>query len=150
MIPMENEADSLFKISIDFDQSHLFFPSIVQWVLLVLLAAIFAIYGPGYIRDLRAGRKKLPFQGIPFDTLRFFGTVVLTIIYFQSMDIVGQFFPNQGLGFLIMSIPFMFILSLLYVHGITRRKLVAIGLTALIAPTVAWHTLENMFNISLP
>ena len=147
---MESEAPSLFKVTIDFDQSHLFFPTIVQWVLLVLLLAIFLIYGPGYIRDVRAGRKKLPFQGITFDHLRFFGTIGLTVVYFLSMDYVGEFFPNEGLGFLFMSILFLFVLSLLYVHGITRRKLTVISLTALITPTVAWHVLANMFNISLP
>lgn len=147
---MESEAPSLFKLTIDFDQSHLFFPTIVQWVLLILLLAIFLVYGPGYIRDVRAGRKKLPFFGIPFDTLRFFGTIVLTIAYFLAMDYVGEFFPNEGLGFLFMSILFLFVLSLLYVHGVTRRKLMVISLTSLIAPTVAWHVLANMFNISLP
>jgi putative tricarboxylic transport membrane protein len=143
------ESD-LFSITIDFEQSHLFFPAIVQWVLLLLLLAIFLIYGPGYVRDVRAGKKKLPFRGIPFDKLRFFGTLVLTVVYFLSMDVVGEIFPNQGLGFLIMSIPFLFVLSLLYVHGLTRRKLAVIGLTSLIAPSIAWHTLANLFNISLP
>lgn len=147
---MESDVSQLFKVHIDFDQSHLFFPHIVEWVLLVLFVAILVIYGPGYVRDVRAGRKKLPFRGVPFDKLRFFGTLVLTIVYFQSMDVVGGFFPNEGLGFLFMSIPFMFILSLLYVHGVTRRKLVMIGLNALIAPGIAWYTLENLFNISLP
>ena len=147
---MDNDASSLFNVTIDFDQSHLFFPMIVQWVLLILLVAIILIYGPGYIRDVRAGRKKLPFQGIPFDYLRFFGTIFLTIVYFLTMDYVGEFFPNEGLGFLFMSILFLFVLSLLYVHGITRRKLIVITVTSLIAPTVAWHVLANLFNISLP
>lgn len=147
---MKSDILQLFKIHIDFDQSHLFFPTIVEWVLLVLFAAIVLIYGPGYVRDVRAGRKTLPFRGGPFDKLRFFGTLVLTVVYFQSMDVVGGFFPNEGLGFLFMSIPFMLVLSLLYVHGVTRRKLVIIGLNALIAPSIAWYTLENLFNISLP
>ena len=147
---MTSAVSQLFKVHIDFDQSHLFFPHIVEWVLLVLFIAIVVIYGPGYFRDVRAGRKKLPFQSVPFDKLRFFGTLALTVAYFQSMDVVGDFFPNEGLGFLFMSIPFMLVLSLLYVHGITRRKLVVIGLNALIAPSIAWYTLENLFNISLP
>ena len=147
---MESDFSNLFKVTIDFDQSHTFFPTIVGWALLVLFVAIMAVYGPAYVRDVRAGRRNLPFRGIPFDRLRFFGTVILTIVYFQSMDVVGQSFPNQGLGFLFMSIPFMFILSVLYVHGVTRRKLVIIGLNALIAPSIAWYVLETLFNISLP
>lgn len=140
----------LFDVHIKFNESHLFFPTIVEWVLVVLLGAIVVVYGPAFVRDVRSGKRNLSFRGADFDKLRFFGTIVLTIVYFQSMDVVGQFFPNQGLGFLIMSIPFMFILSVLYVHGITRLRLAIIGLNALILPSIAWYTLENLFNISLP
>jgi hypothetical protein len=63
---------------------------------------------------------------------------------------VGRIFPNTGLGFLFVSIPFIFVLSLLYAHRVDRRKLVAISLNALIAPGVAWYVLAKLFNISLP
>jgi len=147
---MVKAFSSLFKVSVDFSRSHLLFPKIVTVVLLLLLLAIFLVYGIPYIRDVRRGKRTLSVSAKQFDRLRFFGTIVLTIVYFLSMDYVGNFFPNMGFGFLFMSVPFIFLLSLLCVHGLNRRKFLALSLNALIAPTVAWFVLARLFNISLP
>jgi len=141
---------SLLKVHIDFKTSHTFFPTIVLWVLLFLLALIFLFHGIPWLRDLRSGKRRLALSLAHLDKLRFFGTLVLTVAYFLLMDRVGRFFPNTGLGFLLVSIPFIFLLSLLYSHAVDRRKLVAITLNALIAPGVAWYVLAKLFNISLP
>lgn len=141
---------SLFKVSVDFSRSHLLFPKIITAVLLLLLLAIFLVYGVPYLRDVRSGKRKLFVSAGQFDKLRFFGTIVLTIVYFLSMDYVGNFFPNMGFGFLFMSMLFIFLLSLLTVHGLNRRKFLALSLNALIAPAVAWFILARLFNISLP
>jgi hypothetical protein len=141
---------SLLKVHIDFKTSHTLFPTIVIWVLLCLLALIFLFHGIPWLRDLRSGKRRLSLSLAHLDTLRLFGTLVLTVAYFLLMDRVGRFFPNTGLGFLLVSIPFIFLLSLLYAHGVDRRKLVAIALNALIAPSVAWYVLAKLFNISLP
>jgi len=147
---MDTGILSLFKVAIDFDHSHLFFPKIVTWFLLLQLVVIFFVYGIPYIRDVRHGRRASPFSGIQWDNLRFFGTIVLTIIYFLSMDFVGEYFPNTGLGFLFTSMAFIFVLSHLYVHGLDRRKMLVLSLNALISPSVAWFVLARLFNISLP
>lgn len=147
---MDKGISSLFKVSVDFDQSHLFFPKIVTWFLLLQLVVIFLVYGIPYIRDIRAGKRASPFSGKQWDKLRFFGTITLTIIYFLSMDYVGGYFPNTGLGFLFTSIVFIFVLSLLYVHGLDHRKMLVLSLNALIAPNVAWFVLARLFNITLP
>jgi len=141
---------SLLKVHIDFKTSDTFFPTIVIWVLLSLLVLIFLVHGIPYLRDLRSGKRRLTLSLPHLDKLRFFGTLVLTVAYFLLMDYVGKFFPNTGLGFLFVSIPFIFVLSLLYAHRVDRRKLVAISLNALIAPGVAWYVLAKLFNISLP
>ena len=147
---MDKGLSSLFKVSIDFDQSHLFFPKIVTWFLLLQLVVIFLVYGIPYIRDVRSGKRVSPFSIRHFDSFRFFGTIVLTIIYFLSMDYVGAYFPNTGLGFLFTSIVFVFVLSLLYVHGLDRRKMMVLSLNAFISPCVAWFVLARLFNITLP
>jgi len=147
---MDKGISSLFKISINFDQSHLFFPKIVTWFLLLQLVVILLVYGIPYIRDVYNGKRASPFAGAQWDNLRFFGTIVLTIIYFMSMDSVGEYFPNTGLGFLFTSIVFIFLLSLLYVHGVNRRKILVLSLNALISPCVAWFVLAHLFNITLP
>lgn len=82
--------------------------------------------------------------------IRLPGTLVLTVAYFLLMDYVGAFFPNMGFGFLFVSIPFIFCLSMLYVHDLDRKKLIAIVLNAIIAPSVAWLLLAKLFNITLP
>jgi hypothetical protein len=66
------------------------------------------------------------------------------------MDYVGEFFPNTGLGFLIMSIPYMFLLSLLYAHHRNGRYLLKIVLNSVLAPIVAWYVLARLFSITLP
>jgi len=144
------EILDLFQVSIDFDQSHLFFPRIVHWLLLIMVVLIVALQGVPYLRDVSAGRKALPFTAGTFDAGRVFGTLVLTIVYFVSMPYVGDFFPNTGLGFLLMSIPYMFALSWLYLHQRDRGHLLRVALNALIAPVVAWYVLAKLFAITLP
>ncbi len=147
---MENGISTLFAVNINFADSHTFFPTIVLWVLLFLLVLIFLTNGIPYLRELRRGKRRLGFNLSQLDKLRLVGTLVLTVAYFLLMDYVGAFFPNQGFGFLFVTIPFIFLLSLLYAHGVGRRKILAISLNAMIAPSVAWYLLAQLFNISLP
>jgi hypothetical protein len=144
------ELSDLFRVAIDFDQSHLFFPRIIHWLLLIMAILIVLMQGIPYLRDVSAGRRALPFASSGFDPVRVFGTLALTVAYFLSMPYVGGFFPNTGLGFLLMSMPYMFVLSLLYLHQRDGRHLLRIGLNALIAPVVAWYVLAQVFAITLP
>ncbi len=141
---------SLFAVKIDFAESHTFFPTIVLWVMVFLLVLIFITNGIPYLRALSSGKKQLNFSVAHLDKFRLIGTLALTIVYFLLMEYVGTLFPNTGYGFLIVSIPFLFLLSMLYVHDITRRKIVIILLNSSIAPGIAWFVLARMFNITLP
>lgn len=147
---MPKWLSALPKVKVNFSQSQLLFPTIISTILVLLLLAILVVYGIPYLRTIRRGERTRLGSLKGLDKLRFFGTIVLTIVYFLSMDYVGNFFPNMGYGFLFMSMPFIFLLSLLCVHGLTRRKLLALTLNALIAPAVAWYVLAQLFNISLP
>ncbi|PIE35753.1 tripartite tricarboxylate transporter [candidate division KSB3 bacterium] len=147
---MEGGTPSFFQISIDFNESHTFFPMIILWILLILLAIITIVYGIPFFRDIRSGKRNPSFFVEQFDKLRLFGTLILAIVYFILMDAVGMLFPNMGFGFLFVSIPFMFVLSLLYAHNIDRKKLLVIGINSILAPCIAWYILGNLFNISLP
>ena len=147
---MENGFSSLFKIKINFAESHTFFPTIVFWSLLFLLLLIFIFNGIPYLRDLRSGKRQLKLSAAHIDKFRLLGTLALTVVYFVLMDYVGTFFPNTGLGFLIVSMPFILLLSMLYIHDVTRRKIVIVVLNAVIAPSIAWIVLAKMFNITLP
>lgn len=147
---MDSGQSSLFQVSVDFATSHMFFPKLVIYFLLLLLVLIFFIYGIPKIKRIKNGEELFKFSTQNMDKLRFFGTIALTVAYFMSMNYVGEFFPNTGLGFLFMSIPFILLLSLLYSHGVTKSKLMVIVLNAALAPSIAWYVLANMFNISLP
>jgi len=147
---MGERINSLFSIKINFAESHTFFPTIVTCVLFLLLLVIVLVHGIPFIRKLRQGGGKISIWAENFDKLRFWGTMLFTIFYFLSMDYVGALFPNMGFGFLIMSMPFMLALSLLYVHNFNRKKIVVIALNSIIAPSIAWYVLGNLFNISLP
>lgn len=147
---MDNWFSSLFKVKVNFAESHTMFPTIVLWVLLFLLMLIFLFYGLPYLRELARGEKKIQLTVAHIDKLRLIGTVVLTIVYFQLMDYVGRFFPNMGYGFLLVSMPFILLLSLLYVHGLNRSKLLFMSINAIVAPSMAWFILARLFNITLP
>nr|WP_319390334.1 tripartite tricarboxylate transporter TctB family protein [uncultured Cohaesibacter sp.] len=144
------DGNSLFKVSIDFSQSHLFFPHIIHWILLILAVLIALTSGPKLLRQMREKKKDDKQTGTPTDWVRLLGTLVLTIIYFSLMETVGDLFPNTGFGFLFTSIPFMFLLSVLFVHQPGRREFVTITLSSIISPAVAWYVLAQMFNITLP
>lgn len=146
---MENSS-SLLEVKIDFDQSHIFFPTIIAWTLVFLLILILIFNGIPYLRTYLKGERSVNLSFDHIDKLRLPGTLVFTVIYFLLMDYVGSFFPNMGYGFLFVSIPFIFLISVLYVYDINRKKLVTIALNAIIAPSISWLLLAKVFNITLP
>lgn len=147
---MESNFLSLFDVTIDFEQSHLFFPRIVTWVLLIMLGIIIIREHKAILPGLKRAGKAVFSREEDFDRLRFFGTLVLIIAYFYLMYVVGRMFPNTGYGFLLMSMPFIFLLSLLYVDIKSRRNVAIILANAVIAPGLAWYVLSQLFNITLP
>lgn len=147
---MESNFLSLFSVTIDFEQSHLFFPRIITWVLLIMLGIIIVRERKAILPGLRRAGKAVFSKGGDFDRFRFFGTLVLTTAYFYLMYAVGRIFPNTGYGFLLMSMPFIFLLSMLFVGTKTRKNVMIILANAVIAPGLAWYILSQLFNITLP
>ncbi len=137
---------SLLDVTVDFDRSHLIFPILVSVVLVLLGSAILLTRRA----DITAALSATPRWPYGIDKKRFFGTIVLVIVYFLAMERIGRAIPNQGFGFLFASIPFVLAISLLYMHGFPRRRVVIATLNAVIAPLVVWFILSTLFNISLP
>lgn len=132
--------------TIDFDTSHTVFPTLISAVLIVLGLVII-------IRDrqkiLQAGVFwKRTFRYI--DKSRFFGTLGLTVLYFLLMVPVGDIWPNTGYGFLICSIPFVFLIGLIYMHKRQVRDLVLMGGVAATIPTLVWWLFSSVFYLTLP
>lgn len=140
------DLNSLLKVKIDFATSQLVFPHIIEAILAILLVIVIAVRW----RRIAAAVAGGPPWPIGIDNLRFFGTIFATIGYFLAMPAIGNHFPNTGLGFLCGSIPYLLLMSLLYLHDWRPRPIIYAAANALIAPTLIWYVLGNVFNISLP
>jgi hypothetical protein len=143
---MTGGLSKLFEVSIDFNQSHLFFPRITLTVLAVLSLAILVTRR----RAILASGARLRRDIAAADWFRLVGTIVLTVGYFLAMPVVGDLYPNAGVGFYLTSIPYLFVLSVLYLHSRRGRPLLIAAASAVVAPTIAWYFLVQLFNLSLP
>lgn len=134
------------RVSIDFETSHLVFPTIIAVVLALLGIAILIVN-----RRQIAGAVGY-WGGVlsAMDKTRFLGTVALTVVYFSLMTPVGYIWPNTGLGFLICSIPYVFLTGLMFMHDRSARALLPVVMTALVAPTIAWWVFTDLFFLTLP
>lgn len=146
---MERISD-LLKVQIDFDQSHLLFPTIIEWVLAGLALAIVATHGRRWLAQWRESPLLARMRGWQIDKRRLFGCLILTPVYFAAMEPVGSIHPNVGVGFLLTSWVYGFALSWLFVHDNTRRKTLLMALNALITPTIVWFVFAHLFRITLP
>ena len=138
--------EDLTSVTIDFETSHLVFPTIIAGVLAILGLAILVtrrheIAGAGAY--WRGTLRRM-------DNLRFFGTIALTVLYFSLMVPVGNFWPNTGLGFLICSVPYVFLTGALFLHVRGFRQFLPVIVTAIVAPTLVWWLFTDLFFLTLP
>ena len=138
--------DRLTDISIDFQTSHLVFPTLVGALLGLLGLAIL-------VRDRRAIAASGAMWARTFremDKRRFLGALALTLVYFLAMVPVGNVWPNTGYGFLICSVPYIAALGVLFMHERTRGTIIAILAMAAIAPPLVWWLFSEIFFLTLP
>ncbi|MAC78170.1 MAG: tripartite tricarboxylate transporter [Rhodobacteraceae bacterium] len=137
---------ALTQVTIDFDTSHLLFPRLIGFILAGLGIAILVT------RRHRIATAGAYWRGIlgDMDKLRFFGALILTILYFSLMVPVGDFWPNTGLGFLICSIPYVFATGVLFMHQRPWRDLGIMAVIAVIGPTLVWWLFTEIFFLTLP
>lgn len=138
--------DSLTQVTIDFDRSHLIFPTLIGSILVLLSLAIIA-----------KRRHKLAEAGAYWgqitghmDKPRFFGTLALTVLYFSLMVPVGDIWPNTGLGFLICSIPYVFATGVLFMHDRTLKQMLVVLVISVVAPALVWWLFTEIFFLTLP
>ncbi|WP_422072088.1 tripartite tricarboxylate transporter TctB family protein [Tranquillimonas rosea] len=138
--------NGLTEVTIAFETSHLVFPSLIAGVLAILGLAIL-------IRERRSIAASGGYWRETFakmDKLRFLGTMALTVLYFSLMVPVGNVWPNTGLGFLICSIPYVFLSGLIFLHDRGLRAVAPVAITALVAPTLVWWLFTDLFFLTLP
>lgn len=147
---MESGLSSLLSVSIDFETSHLFFPTIIHWIMAGLFALILVTKVAPFVAAVKRGERTLPIVGEAMDGFRFFGTLVLIVAYFYLMAVVGNLFPYTGYGFLFVSMAFVLLMSLMYMHEWTKKAVVIVSINAIVAPSLAWFILAKLFTITLP
>ncbi|MGV2114377.1 tripartite tricarboxylate transporter TctB family protein [Agrobacterium salinitolerans] len=136
----------LTRVKVDFATSHLIFPTVIGAILALLAVAIlFTEY-----RNILASGPMWRQTLAKMDKLRFFGTLVLTIVYFSLMVPVGDIWPNTGLGFLICSVPFILAIGLLYMHERRVRDIIPLAIVAIVAPVSIWWLFNDVFFLTLP
>ncbi|OCX62250.1 hypothetical protein BFP70_14340 [Thioclava sp. SK-1] len=136
----------LTRVTINFDTSHLLFPTLIGCVLGLLALAI-------VIRDrksvLNAHRHWAQVMRAT-DKPRFFGTLALTILYFSLMVPVGDIWPNTGMGFLLCSIPFVALTGLLFMHDRSLKHALPMLIVSVVAPLIVWWLFTDLFYLTLP
>lgn len=134
------------NITIDFDTSHLIFPTLVGCLMAILGMAI-------VIRDrhrIAAAGKYWRKTFHWMDKIRFFGSLGLTLAYFSLMVPVGNIWPNTGYGFLLCSVPFVFLSGLLFMHDRTIRATIPLAIVAVAGPVFVWWLFTYPLFLTLP
>ena len=136
----------LTRVTIDFQTSHLIFPTIIAIVLGLLGLAI-------VIRD----RARIAGAGSywraswsAMDKPRFLGALALTLLYFSLMVPVGDVWPNTGLGFLLCSIPYVLATGILFMHDRGFRHILPLLIVAVVGPTFVWWLFTYPLFLTLP
>ena len=136
----------LTQVTINFETSHLLFPTIIGIVLAILGSAIL-------IRDrARLRGAGAYWSGIwrDMDKPRFLGTLALTLAYFSLMVPIGNIWPNTGRGFLFCSVPFVFLSGLLFMHDRTLRAMLPLAIIAVVGPVFVWWLFTYPLFLTLP
>lgn len=62
---MESGLSNLLSVSIDFENSHLFFPTIIHWIMAVLFALILIMKVVPFMAAVRRGSAQCPLLAKP-------------------------------------------------------------------------------------
>ncbi|WP_102347742.1 tripartite tricarboxylate transporter TctB family protein [Bacillus sp. Marseille-P3661] len=130
----------LLTIEMTYSEYHLIFPKIISTILIFLLILI-------VLTNVRKRIKQGKFKFQPrffkedYDKLKFFGTIVLLIVYVSSLEIIG---------FLAASILFMFLIMLLFIGNFKRKTIIVSIANSVTTSVVIWYLFGTVFNITLP
>ncbi len=140
---------SVLDVSVDFDTSHLYFPKIVITLMVILGIFILATRH----KEIAIGLVNLKKEATTKTGFKFWKlalTLTYLVSYFVLMQVLSDIFPNTGYGFLITTIPFIFLLSFIYTDEVTKKTVIIISVNSILSPLIAWYVLGNLFGITLP
>lgn len=137
----------MLNVSIDFAESHWFFPKIVITCILVLFAIILVKERKTIAKSVAGFSMKSILNHENYKAYLF---LALISVYILVMEALGEVFPNTGYAFLITTIPFLFCIPLLIEKEINKRKIIYITINSVVSPIIAWAVLGQIFGITLP
>lgn len=137
----------MLNVSIDFAESHWFFPKIVITCIVILLAVILVKERKTIAKSVAGFSMKSILNHENYKAYLF---LALLSVYILAMEALGELFPNTGYAFLICTIPLMFVIPLLIEKEISKRKLMFIAVNSVLSPIIAWVVLGQLFAITLP
>lgn len=132
-----------FKVKIVFSQSHLIMPKIILGILIILGVIIFI---QSLLKAKRENRPVIDFKNKRFfednyDKVKFYGTIILLLLYVFSMNL---------LGFILSSIIFLSLFNVLFTGKKDIKSIVKSIIISIIETMVVWFVFGYIFEITLP
>ncbi len=128
-------------IEIKFSESHLFFPRVTLIILLILGSAIIIKNLIKRYKEGRLAEFKFKFFADNYDKVKFYGTI---------MALFGYIFLLEKLGFMLATIIFMFLTTVLFYGDLKPRTLAISAANSIVTSFVVWFVFAYLINITLP
>jgi putative tricarboxylic transport membrane protein len=131
----------LLTVDIQYSEYHIVFPKIIGTILVILLVAMGV---KALIKRLKEGKLRelnFSFFAKDLDKMKFFGTIVLLLVYVFFLEIAG-FIPS--------SIVFMFLITALFRGDLKKNTLVVSAANAVVTTVLIWFFFGYLFDITLP
>lgn len=144
------KESSSTSLTIDFEHSHLFFPTLMSWLLVLLILLVTCTYGRSISTSLLNCIQGNNHTWQTMHKRSFFGTIFITLSYFILLGQLSEVMPNTGFAFLISSMLFLWSLAWLFSGKKSAKVYVNMTVNAIVTPFIVWFVLAELFQISLP
>ncbi len=131
----------LLTVELKFSEYHTIFPNIMLTILIFLAVLMLFLNVIRRIKERRLREFHFQFFVDNYDKLKFFGTLVLLIAYA---------FVLESIGFLLATILFMFLISLLFIGDIKKKSIFVSLTNSLSTSLIIWYLFGQLFDITLP
>ncbi|SFJ80570.1 Tripartite tricarboxylate transporter TctB family protein [Halobacillus dabanensis] len=133
--------EDLLTVELTFSEYHIIFPRIIITILLILGAMIVFRYFYKRVKQGSSKKREFSFFMANYDKSKLFGSAILLFLYPFMMEL---------LGFLISTILFMFVITLLFIGKVQKKALFTSLTNALATTFVVWYVFGQVFDITLP
>lgn len=129
------------KIEVVYSTSHWLFPKIIIGILIILAAILLIQTIWNRKKEGKPIFCKKGFFVENYDKIKFYGTIILLILYVICLDLFG---------FLFTSMVFMLLFNLLYSASKERKSILTSVVISVVSSVLIWYVFGVLFNLSLP